>query len=30
MSELHVRSGHISIFGLKSVITIVFLDPDFF
>jgi len=26
---VHVRNGQISIFGLKSDVTIVFLDPDF-
>jgi len=25
----HVRNGHISTSGLKSDITVVFLDPDF-
>jgi len=25
----HARNGHISTFGLKSDVTVVFLDPDF-
>ena len=25
----HARNGHISTFGLKSDVTIVFFDPDF-
>ena len=26
----HARNGHISTSGLKSDVTVVFLDPDFF